>query len=64
MKVCLAFSHGNADTERSFSAIKNTVTAERSSLGEETITVIRYVKYGLRHNGKSASNVEVTICNV
>jgi len=39
VKACLAFPHGTADAERSFSANKNSVTAE-SSLREDTITAI------------------------
>lgn len=60
VKACLAFSHGNADAERSFSANKDTVAAERSNLNEETITAIRLVKDGIRQSGKSASDVQVT----
>jgi len=60
VKACLAFPHGNADAERSFSANKNTVRAERSCLREDTVTAIRLIKDGMRHSGKSASNIEVT----
>jgi len=59
-KACLVFPHGNADAEQSFSDNKNTVTAERSSLHENTITAIGLIKDGMRHSGKSASNIEVT----
>jgi len=60
VKACLAFPHWNADAERSSSANKNTVTAERSSLHEDTITAIRLIKDGMRHSGKPAPNIEVT----
>ena len=43
VKACLAFPHGNADAERSFSANKNAVTAE-GSLREDTITAVRLIK--------------------
>jgi len=60
VKACLAFPHGNADAEQSFSANKDTVTAERTTLREDTITAIPLMKDRMRHTGKSASNIEVT----
>jgi len=56
VKACLAFPHGNADAEQSFSANKDTVTAERTTLREDTITAIPLMKDRMRHTGKSASN--------
>ena len=44
VRVALAVSHGNSDAERSFSVNKWTVTPERSSLNEETISALRTVK--------------------
>ena len=40
VKACLAFPHGNADAERSFSANKNTATAERSSVFVKTQSLL------------------------
>jgi len=54
-------SHGNSDAERSFSANKRTVTPERSSLNEETISALRMVKDAIRLFGEGhAFNIPVT----
>ena len=52
----LGISTWNADAEQSFSANKDTVTAERTTLREDTITAIPLMKDRMRHTGKSASN--------
>lgn len=61
VRAALAVSHGNSDAERSFSANKRTVTPERSSLNEETISALRMVKDAIRLFGEGhAFNIPVT----
>jgi len=59
VKACLAFSHGNADAERSCSVNKKLVTDERSSLSDDTIVAVRLVRDGIRHHGGSTNTVTV-----
>ena len=44
VKSFLSLAHGNADVERSLSANKRTVTADRASLSDVTINGLRTVK--------------------
>jgi hypothetical protein len=61
VRACLSLSHGNADVERSFSVNKQVVTADRVSLGQETISALRFVKDAVRIQGNGqVSGVPVT----
>lgn len=60
VKTCLSCSHGNADSERSFSTNKHVVTAQRTCLAEDTVTAIRTVKDAVRFSGGSATDIVVT----
>lgn len=59
VKTCLSCSHGNADSERSYSVNKNLVTVDGSCLLEDTVTAIRVIKDGI-HMAGCSSNVIVT----
>jgi hypothetical protein len=61
VRACLSLSHGNADLERSFSVNKQVVTADRVSLGQETIGALRVVKEAIRiHGNGQVSEIPVT----
>ena len=51
VKAALCLSHGNADAERSLSANKRTVTAERVSLNEKTLVGPWVTKEAVKLNG-------------
>ena len=51
IKTCLSIRHGNADVERSLYDKKNVLTKERTSLSEETLTVLRSCKQYSRNAG-------------
>jgi hypothetical protein len=48
VKACLALAHGNSDAERSFSTNKQTVSADRTNLNEETGNAQCMMKDGLQ----------------
>jgi len=56
----LALSHGNADSERGFSANKKVVTADRARLCEGTVNAVHLVKDVIRCHGKLSTNVSIT----
>lgn len=57
VKSMLSLQNGNSDVERSLSDNRNTLSAERTNLSDETLIGIRRLKEHARHNG-GASNVE------
>ena len=59
VKGLLCLAHDSADVERSLSAIKKTVTPERTSLGELTINGLRTVKDHVKVSGEP-QNVKIT----
>ena len=59
VKSCCALQNGNAAVERSLSDNKNTLTKERSLLGDETLKALRLTKEYVRRNG-GAHQVVVT----
>ena len=58
VKGLLCLAHDSADVERSLSAIKKTVTPERTSLGELTINGLRTVKDHVKVSGEP-QNVKI-----
>jgi hypothetical protein len=61
VRACLSLSHGNADVERSFSVNKKVVTADRVSLGQDTINALRIVKEAIRIQGNGQiSSIAIT----
>ena len=59
VKSCCALQNGNAAVERSLSDNKNTLSKERTSLGDDTLKALRRGKEFCRRNGGS-HNVIVT----
>lgn len=61
VRACLSLTHGNADVERSFSVNKQVVTADRVSLGQDTISALHIVKEAIRIQGNGqVSAIPVT----
>ena len=48
VKVALVLAHGNSDVERSFSESGNTVTAQRTSLSDDSVDAIRTTLDGIK----------------